>query len=63
MLEQALLREQVQELLAAERQAEAAYANLAQGASDPVLKEQLEQLCRDKQRHIRLAERLLEILD
>jgi len=63
MLEQALLREQVQELVAAERQAETAYARLVETVSDPALRDQLEQLRRDKQRHIRLAERLLEILD
>lgn len=63
MLEQAILREQIQTLLANERQAEQAYAELAGKAEDPRLKTQLEQLHRDKQRHVRLAERLLEILD
>ena len=63
MLEQALLREQVQELLVKERQAEAAYADLASKVQDPAVKQQLQALRHDKQRHIRLAERLLEILD
>lgn len=62
MLEQALFRERVQELLAAQRQAEEAYARLMQTATDAQLREQLEQLHRDKQRHIRLTEQLLEIL-
>ena len=63
MLEQAELREQVQALLAKERQAEAAYAELASKIADPAARQQLEALRHDKQRHIRLAERLLEILD
>ena len=63
MLEQALLREQVQALLAAELQAHDAYAELAEKVSDPSLRQQLQTLCHDKQRHMRLAERLLEILD
>jgi rubrerythrin len=63
MLEQALLREQVQALLASERQAEAAYADLASKVEDPAVKQQIQALRHDKQRHIRLAERLLEILD
>ena len=63
MLEQAELREQVHSLLAKERQAEAAYAQLASKVADPAAKQQIETLRHDKQRHIRLAERLLEILD
>ncbi len=63
MLEQTALREQVQALLAKERQAEDAYAKLAATAGDAEVRQQIEQLRRDKQRHIRLAERLLEILD
>lgn len=63
MLEEALLRDNVQALLAKERQAEKAYGELIAKVDDATLKEQLEQLRRDKQRHIRLAERLLEILE
>lgn len=63
MLEQSELREQVQALLAKERQAEEAYAQLASKVADPATKQQIETLQHDKQRHIRLAERLLEILD
>ncbi len=63
MLEQAQLREQVQELLAHERAAEEAYAQLAQRVADPNIRSQFENLRHDKQRHIRLAERLLEILE
>lgn len=63
MLEQALLREQVQALLAKEQQAALAYAELSAKAASDEVREQLAQLHREKQRHIRLAERLLEILD
>ncbi len=63
MLEQTLLREQFLTLLDKERQAERLYADLAVRLSDPSLRKQIEQLHRDKQRHITLAERLLEIVD
>jgi rubrerythrin len=63
MLEQAELREQVQDLLGLERAAEAAYAQLVAKIEDPAIRQQFENLRHDKQRHIRLAERLLEILD
>lgn len=63
MLEQAILRDQFQELLDKERQAERRYAELADQTDDPQLREQILQLRRDKQRHAELAERLLEILE
>ncbi len=63
MLEQALLREQFQSLLRQEKEALAGYDDLAASISDPVLQAQVEQLQREKQRHLRLAERLLEIVD
>lgn len=63
MLEQALLREQVQAILAQERQAEKAYTDLVAKITDAAALEELQALLSDKQRHIRLAERLLEILD
>ena len=63
MLEQAMLREQFLTLLDKERQAERLYADLSVRLSDPVLRRQIEQLHRDKQRHIALAERLLEIVE
>ena len=62
MLEQALLREQIQDLLAKERQAELVYAELAGKVQAGDLLDQVHQLHRDKQRHIQLTERLLEIL-
>lgn len=63
MLEQAMLREQFLALLDKERQAERTYAELSSRLTDPALRRQIEQLQRDKQRHIALAERLLEIVD
>lgn len=62
-LEQALLREQFQTLLAQEQEALAAYADLAAKVNDRAIREQLEQLSRDKQRHVELTERLLEIVN
>ena len=63
MLEQALLREQCQALLDAERQAEQTYADLVTKIDNLPLREQIVDLLRDKQHHIELTERLLEILD
>ncbi len=63
MLEQALLREQFQALLDQQRQAVLVYADLAGRATDPSLKMQAQEIQRDKERHIRLTERLLEIVD
>lgn len=63
MLEQDQLRQQISALLGQERQAADTYAELAASTQDAALKDQLNQLCRDKQRHVRLAERLLEILE
>jgi len=62
MLEQALLREQIQAFLATENQTLQAYSRLTADTGNPQLREQLEQLSKEKQRHIRLTEQLLEIL-
>jgi len=62
MLEQATLREQFQKLLAHEQQAMEACAELAASLEDPAIREKVEQLHRDKQRHVELTERLLEIV-
>ena len=61
-IEQAQLADQFQALLDMARQAERLYAELAGGVGDAQLRDQLEQLSRDKQRHAKLAERLLEIV-
>lgn len=62
MLEQATLREQFQTLLSQEQQALEAYAQLVAKVTDPAVRQQVEQLHRDKQRHVELTERLLEIV-
>ena len=62
MLEQALLREQIQTLLASEAQVQQAYAHAATATTDSHLREQFEQFGKDTHRHIRLAQQLLEIL-
>jgi len=61
-LEQALLREQFQTLLAQEKQALTAYTELLQKVTDAQVREQILQLQREKERHVDLAERLLEIV-
>ena len=63
MLEHTYLREQFESLLVKEKQAAESYGKLAIDLNDPTLREKLDQLCRDKHKHIRLTERLLEILD
>ena len=63
MLEQATLRERFQALLEQERQALMVYESVAQRSSDPAVRKQALQLRREKERHIRLTERLLEIVD
>jgi rubrerythrin len=63
MLEQALLTEQFQSLLSGELQAAEMYTDLATRVNDPSLRQQVQRLLREKERHVRLAERLLEILD
>ena len=63
MLEQALLRERFESLLKAEQQARLAYEEVARLVPDPSRQEQIQQLIRDKQRHIELTRRLLELVD
>ncbi len=62
MLEQALLREQFTALLNQEQLAAALYGKLAIELTDPTLRRQVEQLHLDKQRHARMAERLVEMV-
>ena len=63
MLEQALLRDQFQQLLCAQRQAMAGYQALADRLADGDLREEARQLQREKLRHVQLTERLLELVD
>ena len=62
MLEQALLRERFEELLTRQQQAVDGYSDLARNLSGPAVREKIEQLLREKHRHVRLTERLLELL-
>ena len=63
MFEQAMLAEQFQNLLAKEQEAADFYAGLEGKVIEPGLKQQIEQLAREKQRHVELTQRLLEIVD
>ena len=62
MLEQAMLREQFLTLLDQQRKAAQVYADLAESGGEDD-RAQLQQLQNDKNRHIQLTERLLEIVD
>jgi rubrerythrin len=62
-IEQAQLRDRFQVLLAQEQQALLAYEQLAAQISDPGIRDKVEHLLRDKQRHVELTERLLEIVE
>ena len=62
MFEEAVLAEQFTKLLAQEKEAERMYAGLAGSADDPGVRSEAERFRRDKQRHVRLARRLLEIV-
>ncbi len=62
MLEHVQLTEQFQELLEQQRQAMSAYNELAKKFDDPQIREEIDQLCKEKLRHIALTERLLEIV-
>lgn len=63
MLEQAILREQFESLLAKELEAAELYEHLAARTADAGVRREIEHLCREKCRHIRLAQRLIEIVD
>jgi rubrerythrin len=62
-LDHAILQEQFTALLASERQAVETYQRLLPSIADAATRKQIEQLLRDKQRHIGLIERLLEIVE
>ncbi len=62
MLEHVMLREQFQTLLNTQQAALGQYQTAAQTA-DPESKAKLDQLCREKLRHVELTQRLLEIVE
>lgn len=61
-LEHEQLAEQFHALLSQEQQVEETYARLLPQVTDPGALAQLQHIRRDKQRHIQLAQRLLEIV-
>jgi rubrerythrin len=63
MLEQAQIAEQFQTLMQLTDQAQRNYAQMSLETSDPAISQKLLQLHKDKQRHIRLIQRLLEIVN
>ena len=63
MLEEAEIAGQFQMLLDLEQQAEQLYAQMVQQNLDPHVRRQIQQLQREKQRHIALTRRLLEIVE
>ena len=62
MLSQTLLQQQFQRVLELARQTHSGYGSLSGRLSDPRAAVSLDQMLRDKQRHVALAERLLEIV-
>ncbi len=62
MLDDAFLRDRFEQLLTQQRRAEGFYASMLDRTPDPARREQLEQIHREKRRHILLTERMLEIL-
>ena len=63
MFEEAQLAEQFNALLDQQQQAADYYAAMAAQTDDPQVRRQVEQVCREKKRHIQLTQRLLEIVD
>ena len=63
MFEEAELAEQFNALLDQQQHAADHYQAVAAKTDDPQMKHQIEQVCRDKKRHIQLTQRLLEIVD
>jgi len=63
MFEQAVLAEQFEKLLAKAERAEQMYAGIADQTDDAHLREQFQELQREKRRHVEMTERLLEIVD
>jgi len=63
MFEEAQLAEQFNALLDQQQQAADCYAAVAAKTDDPLMRRQVEQVQREKHRHIQLIQRLLEIVD
>jgi len=63
MLDELVLKERFESLLAKEAQAADAYRQLVKSLNDPDQVKLVHQMIRDKQRHIELTRRLLEMVD
>ena len=63
MFAEAELAEQSNALLDQQQHAADYYATMAAQTDDPHVLRQVEQVCREKKRHIQLTQRLLEIVD
>jgi hypothetical protein len=63
MLEQAQIAEQFQILMSLADQVQRDYAQMSLQTCDPTVSQKLLHLHKDKQRHIRLIQRLLEIVN
>ena len=63
MPDRAILREHFAGMLEAAQTAASKYGRLAKTAEDPAMKGELLRLAGDEQRHVELAERLLDIVD
>lgn len=62
MLDQFVLRQQFKTLRETQQEALGKYESAAQNA-DPSARADLDQLCREKRRHLELTARLLEIVE
>ena len=62
-VEQVMLAESFRTLLEREREATAMYADLIARTADATTLQQLKEILREKQRHVGLGERLLEIVE
>lgn len=63
MFEQALLQEEVEQLVRKTRKLADLYDQLSEHCEDPTAKQQLSKLSREKHRNVELAERMREVLD
>jgi rubrerythrin len=62
MLSQTVLREQFEALLRKQQDAVGIYESAGDRFADPQTRSQIDQVCREKKRHVELTRRLLEIL-
>ena len=62
-LQHEMIAEQFEELLLQEQAVADHYQALAREASDPAVRSRLQDILRDKRRHIELVRRLVEIMD